>query len=66
MPVTIEEVIQNISDWQGKSVEYSPISGGLTNTNYRVEVEGQPFFVRVPGPKTELLAVDRKNEVFNT
>lgn len=66
MPVTIEEVIHNISDWKGKSVEYSPISGGLTNTNYRVEVEGQPFFVRVPGPKTELLAIDRKNEVFNT
>lgn len=66
MPVTIEEVIDNISDWQGKSVEYSPLSGGLTNTNYRVEVEGQSFFVRIPGPKTELLAVDRKNEVFNT
>ncbi|OGO41795.1 MAG: hypothetical protein A2W36_06495 [Chloroflexi bacterium RBG_16_58_14] len=66
MPVTIAEVINNISDWKGKSVKFSPLSGGLTNTNYRVEVEGQPFFVRISGPKTELLAIDRKNEVFNT
>ena len=66
MPVTIAEVINNISDWKGKSVKFSPLSGGLTNTNYGVEVEGQPFFVRISGPKTELLAIDRKNEVFNT
>ena len=66
MPVTIEEVVSKISDWRDKPVRIEPLSGGLTNTNYRVEVEGQPFFVRVPGPKTELLAVDRKNEAYNT
>ena len=66
MPISIEEVIASISDWQGKTVTCAPLSGGLTNTNYRVEVEGQPYFVRVPGPKTELLAIDRQNEVFNT
>ncbi|HSF79617.1 MAG TPA: choline/ethanolamine kinase family protein [Anaerolineales bacterium] len=66
MPVAIQETIRSIPDWQGKTVKFSPLSGGLTNTNYRVEVENQPFFVRVPGPKTELLAIDRKNEVFNT
>lgn len=34
--------------------------------NYKVIVEGKPFFVRVPGEGTELLAVDRQNEYFNT
>ena len=43
-----------------------PVSGGLTNRNYRVEVDGTPYFVRIPGPGTELLAVDRANELFNT
>jgi thiamine kinase-like enzyme len=42
------------------------MTGGLTNTNYKVLVDGTPFFVRVPGEGTELLAVDRQNEYFNT
>ena len=66
MTVTIEAVCAKIPDWQGKNVVARPLSGGLTNTNYRVVVEGTPYFVRVPGAKTELLAVDRRNEVHNS
>ncbi len=64
--VSIDEVIQKISDWHGKNVNAQALSGGLTNTNYKVEVDGQPFFVRIPGESTELLAVDRKNEYHNS
>ena len=42
------------------------IPAGLTNTNYRVEVDGTPCFVRIPGAGTDLLAVDRGNELHNT
>jgi thiamine kinase-like enzyme len=66
MPITIEEVVLQIPDWRGQSVATRPLSGGLTNTNYRVEVNGTPYFVRIPGAGTDLLAVDRKNEVHNT
>ena len=66
MMVNIEQVIAKIPDWQGRHVTAWPLSGGLTNTNYRVEVEGTPYFVRIPGAKTELLAVDRKNEYYNS
>jgi len=62
----IEDVVLKIGDWKGKSVTIQPLSGGLTNTNFKVEVDGVPFFVRVPGEGTELLAVDRQNEYFNT
>jgi thiamine kinase-like enzyme len=31
-----------------------------------VLVDGKPYFVRVPGESTELLAIDRKNEYFNS
>jgi thiamine kinase-like enzyme len=62
----IDEVIAKIEDWQGKNISVQQISGGLTNTNYKVEVDGTPFFVRVPGESTELLAVDRANEVHNS
>jgi thiamine kinase-like enzyme len=63
---TIEAVVAAIPAWQGREVRTEPISGGLTNRNYRVEVDGAPFFVRIPGPATELLAIDRANELFNT
>ncbi|HKZ54381.1 MAG TPA: choline/ethanolamine kinase family protein [Anaerolineales bacterium] len=66
MPVTIDQVIQLIPDWRGRSVTSQPLSGGLTNTNYKVEVDGAPYFVRIPGESTDLLAVDRKNEHHNT
>jgi thiamine kinase-like enzyme len=66
MTVTIEQVIEGIGDWRGKAVTAEPISGGLTNTNYRVEVDGTPYVVRIPGASTELLAVNRENEYYNT
>jgi thiamine kinase-like enzyme len=65
MPV-IEEIIATINDWKGSSISIQPMMGGLTNTNYKVVVDGVPFFVRLPGEGTELLAVDRNNEYFNT
>ncbi|MBL8051144.1 MAG: phosphotransferase family protein [Anaerolineales bacterium] len=62
----IDEVVKEIEDWQGKNISIHPLSGGLTNTNYKIEVDGKPFFVRVPGASTELLAIDRNNEYHNT
>ena len=58
----IEEVVAKLDDWKGKDVSIQHLSGGLTNTNYKVIVDGTPFFIRVPGEGTELLAIDRKNE----
>src|SRR5690349_23840040 len=65
MPV-IEEAVAKIEDWKGKNILIQPLSGGLTNSNYKVEVDGISYFVRVPGESTELLAVDRNNEYHNT
>ncbi|MDP1713937.1 MAG: choline/ethanolamine kinase family protein, partial [Anaerolineales bacterium] len=62
----IEEAVNKIEDWKGKNVSIHPLSGGLTNTNFKVEVDGLPYFVRVPGESTELLAIDRNNEYHNS
>ncbi len=62
----IEEVAQKIPEWQGKKISIAPLSGGLTNSNFKVEVDGVPYFVRVPGASTDLLAIDRSNEYHNT
>jgi thiamine kinase-like enzyme len=66
MAVSIEQVVSKIASWQGRQIEIEPLSGGLTNTNYRVDVDGLAHFVRIPGAKTELLAIDRRNEYHNT
>jgi thiamine kinase-like enzyme len=65
MPV-IEEAVGKIEDWRDRNISIQPLSGGLTNSNYKVEVDGTPYFVRVPGESTELLAVNRDNEYHNT
>jgi thiamine kinase-like enzyme len=63
---TIDDVVAAIPEWAGRTVSVEPIAAGLTNANFRVTVDGEPVFVRIPGPSTELLAVDRVNEAFNT
>src|ERR1044071_4575581 len=62
----VEEAVEKIEDWKGKNISIQPLSGGLTNSNFKVEVDGTPYFVRVPGESTELLAIDRNNEYHNT
>jgi len=66
MTPTIEQVITAIPAWAGRSVTTEPVAAGLTNENWRVDVDGVPHFVRIPGADTDLLAVDRGNERYNT
>ena len=61
-----EDAAHRVSLWRGKQVTISPLSGGLTNENYLVEADGKRYVMRLPGASTELLAIDRENEVFNT
>ncbi|HSJ86425.1 MAG TPA: choline/ethanolamine kinase family protein [Anaerolineales bacterium] len=66
MMSVVEEVVTKIPDWKDKKISITPLSGGLTNSNFKVEVDGTPYFVRVPGARTELLAVNRENEYYNS
>ena len=66
MEPSIEDVIAAIPSWVGAQIEVAPISGGLTNRNFRVAVDGTSHFVRIPGVATDLLAIDRGNELANT
>jgi Ser/Thr protein kinase RdoA (MazF antagonist) len=49
--------------WPGSAAAVTPIEAGITNRNYRVEVEGGVFVVRLAGADTELLGIDREHEV---
>jgi thiamine kinase-like enzyme len=61
-----DEAVSRVSLWRGENVKVSPLSGGLTNENYLVEANGARYVVRIPGQSTELLSIDRANEVHNT
>ncbi|MEA2667594.1 MAG: hypothetical protein QOJ33_528 [Chloroflexota bacterium] len=64
-PSRAEDAVGRVSLWQGKHVKVSSLSGGLTNENYLVEAGGERYVMRLPGASTELLAIDRVNEVYN-
>ena len=62
----VEDAVGRVSLWRGREARVSPLSGGLTNENYLVEVGGERYVMRIPGTSTELLSIDRGNEVYNT
>jgi thiamine kinase-like enzyme len=61
-----EEAAAKVSLWRGKPYTISPLSGGLTNENYLVESDDKRYVMRLPGQSTDLLSIDRENEVYNT
>ena len=62
----VEDAVGHVSLWRGRAARVSPLSGGLTNENYLVETGGERYVMRIPGASTELLSIDRGNEVYNT
>ena len=60
-----EDALGRIALWRGKDVRVAPLSGGLTNENYLVEAGGERYVMRIPGTSTELLSIDRANELHN-
>jgi thiamine kinase-like enzyme len=66
MTSRVDEAVALVSLWKGHKPAVSQLSGGLTNENYLVEADGKKYVMRIPGQSTELLSIDRANEVFNT
>jgi thiamine kinase-like enzyme len=63
MALTIEEAIARVPQWTNATdLKTSPLSGGITNENFRIEVDGDVFVLRIPGADTELLGIVRSTE----
>jgi thiamine kinase-like enzyme len=59
----LRAVAEAMPGWtEAERIEVSPLPGGITNRNFRVEVDGEAFVVRVPGQNTHLLGIDRQAE----
>ncbi|NKQ37508.1 MAG: phosphotransferase [Chloroflexi bacterium] len=65
MTLTINEVVELVPAWQGKEVSIEPLSGGLTNSNFKIVVDGSLFFVSLSGRHSELLGIDWTNKHYN-
>jgi thiamine kinase-like enzyme len=63
MALTLAEAIARVPLWQGaRDLKTAPLGGGITNQNWRVDVENQSYVLRIGGENTELLGIDRRNE----
>lgn len=53
---TLEAILVKVAAWSGREIRYQPVSGGISNANWRVNVANSPkdFFVKVPGRGTEM------------
>lgn len=60
----LEAILGRIARWQGTHLRYCPISGGISNANWRVSAgTAQDCFVKVPGRGTEMfIAREAANE----
>jgi len=63
MPTTVEEAIARVRPWAtASSIVVSPLPGGLTNRNYRVDVDGEAFHLRIWAERAAVLGIDRQRE----
>ena len=63
--MALAEVLQAVPELH-HATAVEPLTGGLTNTNYKVTSPAGCFVVRISGKDTSLLAIDRENEAHNT
>ena len=59
----IQPIINRVPVWQdADDIQYKR-AGGLTNANYRIIVNGESFMLRISGPNTQSLGINRQNEL---
>src|SRR5579884_2083154 len=62
MDARIRDILQHIPEWDVAEAVVTPLTGGITNQNYRVDIGGETFVLRIGGKGTRLLGIDRRRE----
>jgi thiamine kinase-like enzyme len=61
----LEEILARLQSTLGELAgEPQPLSGGITNHNFRVTLGGEDYVVRLHGRDTDLLGIDREAELI--
>ena len=58
----LDAAIAAVPGWSGLDAVVTPIVAGITNRNFRVDIGGRSFVLRLAGRDTELLGIDREAE----
>jgi thiamine kinase-like enzyme len=58
----LERIFAQVPGWHINDAVITPLVGGITNQNYRVDINGKAFVLRIGGKGTQLLGIDRKRE----
>ena len=56
----VDDAVERL--WPDRGVRVSPLGGGITNHNFKVEVDDQTFVLRISGAQTRVLGIDREVE----
>ena len=63
MNVPVEQIIARVTMWKDRNnIKVFPLEGGITNRNYRVDLENDSFHLRLAGENTSMLGIDRECE----
>jgi thiamine kinase-like enzyme len=61
----LEQILARLQSTLGELTgEPQPLSGGITNDNFRVTLDGEDYVVRIHGRDTDLLGIDREAELI--
>lgn len=61
--IAVEGAIAKVPMWKNTTdLKVSPLRGGMTNQNYRVDVGKKSYVLRISGDNTELLGINREYE----
>lgn len=57
----LEAAVAKAAMFRGKSLRYAPVHGGISNSNFRIQLDSNPleYFVKIPGIGTEMF-IDRR------
>jgi thiamine kinase-like enzyme len=62
MEAHLARILLQVPGWDITQATVTPLLGGITNQNYRVDLPSGTFVVRIGGPGTRLLGIDRRHE----
>jgi len=63
MALTVEDAIARVPSWkEARDLNVTPLAGGITNQNYRIDLGDQAYVLRIVGKNTDLLGIDRERE----
>jgi thiamine kinase-like enzyme len=63
MDIDLSPILQRIPQFaSAKNLEIKELTGGITNKNYKITVDGESFVLRLGGNETKYLGIDRQVE----